>query len=161
LEQAGGIKSQLAQYRIGDPVNLSALAANASGATLSIRKPDGSQAQLAAGETRFSQTDQPGIYEVLAPQPPTRFAVNLDAAESRTAPLPIEELERLAVPMKPREVELAKQTAQKLQLHNADLESRQKLWRWLIVAALVVLMVETWLAGWITRRAAARVEATT
>jgi hypothetical protein len=40
------------------------------------------------------------------------------------------------------------------------LEGRQKLWRWLIVAALAVLLVETWLAGWITRRAAAPVEVT-
>jgi hypothetical protein len=34
------------------------------------------------------------------------------------------------------------------------------LWRWLIVAALAVLLVETWLAGWITRRSAAQAEAT-
>jgi hypothetical protein len=32
------------------------------------------------------------------------------------------------------------------------LEQRQKLWRWLIVAALAVLILETWLAGWLTRR---------
>jgi len=36
-------------------------------------------------------------------------------------------------------------------LHNAELEARQKLWRWLIIAALGVLLVETWLAGWLTR----------
>jgi hypothetical protein len=160
LDQAGGLKAQVAQYRVGDAIDLSALVPKSAGAAISIRKPDGSPVQLASGETRFVQTDQPGIYEVSGLPSSTRFAVNLDSAESRTAPLPLDELERLGLPMKPREVELAKQAEQKQTLHNADLESRQKLWRWLIVAAVGVLLLETWLAGWLTRRAVARIEAT-
>ena len=38
-------------------------------------------------------------------------------------------------------------------MYNAELENRQKLWRWLILAAIVVLIVETVLAG---RRSAAQ-----
>ncbi len=38
-------------------------------------------------------------------------------------------------------------------MYNMELENRQKLWRWLILAAIRVLIVETWLAG---RRAAGR-----
>jgi hypothetical protein len=90
-----------------------------------------------------------------------KFAVNLDAAESKTAPMPTDELERLGVPMKPVETTPTLQAAQQQTLHNAELEARQKLWRWLIVAALAVLLGETWLAGWITRRAAVPVEAGT
>ena len=37
------------------------------------------------------------------------------------------------------------------QLHNAELEGRQKLWRWLILAAIGVLIVETGLAGRVKR----------
>ena len=33
------------------------------------------------------------------------------------------------------------------QLRDIELENRQKLWRWLIVAALCVIGLETWLAG--------------
>jgi hypothetical protein len=160
LDQAGGISAQLAQFRVGDPVDLATLAANAGGATLSVRKPDGSQSELASGETRITQTDQPGIYEVSATPTPVKFAVNLDAAESRTAPLPADELERLGVPTESVEVSSVFQAAQLQTQHNTELEARQKLWRWLIVAALAVLLVETWLAGWITRRSAAPVEAT-
>jgi hypothetical protein len=87
--------------------------------------------------------------------------VNLDPAESRTAPLPIEELARLAVPVKAREIALAKPAERSAQLHKAELESRQKLWRWLIVGALVVLIVETWVAGRITRRAVVPAESPT
>jgi len=41
-----------------------------------------------------------------------------------------------------------------LHLQAIELEQRQKLWRWLIVAALMVLVGETLLAGWLSRRSA-------
>ena len=62
--------------------------------------------------------------------------------------MPVEDLERLGVPVKqlltrpPRAEE-----AKRRQLASAELENRQKLWRWLIVLALVVLLAESWLAG--------------
>jgi hypothetical protein len=161
LDQAGGAGAQLAQYRVGDRVDLHLLAAKNRSSTLSVRKPDGSQVQLETGETRFAQTDQPGIYEIIGAPAPVKFAVNLDPAESRTAPLPADELERLGVPLNSAPVTPALQAARREMLHNAEVEARQKLWRWLIVTALAVLLVETWLAGWITRRAAAPVEAAT
>jgi hypothetical protein len=85
--------------------------------------------------------DQPGIQ-------PGRFAVNLDPLESKTAPLPVEELERLGVPLK---TSAATPRDQRRQLLNAELENQQQLWRWLIVAALVVLIAETLMAAWLTR----------
>ena len=33
------------------------------------------------------------------------------------------------------------------QMYNLELENRQKLWRWLILAAIGILILETWLAG--------------
>ncbi len=153
LDLAGGIHAQVTQFQVGQTVDLTPFGVTPSGSSAStVVKPDGSKVGLAAGETKFSQTDQPGIYTVASTQPPGRFAVNLDPAESRTAPLPIDQLERLGVPLKPREVEWAKQAEHKQQLHAAELENQQKLWRWLTLAAVVVLLVETWLAGWLTRR---------
>jgi hypothetical protein len=35
----------------------------------------------------------------------------------------------------------------KRKLHDLELESKQKLWKWLIVAATGMLIMETWLAG--------------
>ena len=40
-------------------------------------------------------------------------------------------------------------------LQGIETENRQKLWRWFIAATLAVLLVESLLAGWTTRRAAA------
>ena len=148
LEQSGGVKAQLAQYVVGDPVALTPPETNQ---TVVVRKPDGTEIKLASEKT-FAQTDAPGVYAVTSMKPPMRFAVNLAPEESRTAPLALDELERLGLPLKPKPAELAKRAEEKVRLQVAELENRQKLWRWLIVAALVVLMLESWLAGRLTRR---------
>jgi len=170
LEQSGGIKAQLSQYTVGDTVPLPGAEAGTTnaGQVLLIRKPDGSEVKLARGE-KFSQTDLPGTYSVSSVQPVRegqenaaaafQFAVNIDAAESKTAPLATEELERLGVAVKAQPVQSEKQAEQKRRhLLAAELEHRQKLWRWLIVAALVVLVGETLLAGWLTRRTTVALE---
>jgi hypothetical protein len=161
LDLSGGIKPPLAQFRVGDEINLAAyLPAIAKDETITVHKPDGTDVHLGAGETRFSQTDLPGIYMVPGVTP-ARFVVNLDGAESRTAPLPPDELERLGVPVKPRDIPQTVQVAEKRRLHEAELERQQKLWRWLTLGALVVLIGETWVAGWLTSRAVSRTEVTT
>jgi hypothetical protein len=152
LDQSGGIKAQLAQYIVGDAVLLpGAETQSKTNQAIKIMRPDGSQIDLTAGE-KFSQTEMPGIY-LVASTPPWRFAVNLEPAESKTAPLAMEELERMGAPVKIQAAQGAAQMEKKrLNLRGAELENQQKLWRWLIVAALVVLVGETLLAGWLTRR---------
>jgi hypothetical protein len=148
LEQSGAGVGEARQYQVGDPVDLSGDAES-----VTIRKPDASEVRVTRGE-RFTGTDQPGVYTVASMQPPLRFTVNLAPEESRTAPLSFDELERMGVPIGHQLQGASKQVQQRREhLQAAQLESRQKLWRWLIVAALVVLMSETWLAGRLTRRA--------
>jgi hypothetical protein len=149
LEQSGGIKAQLAQYLVGDEVPLPHPNATQP---LKVRKPDGREVEARVG-ANFTETDLPGVYTVTSAQPPVQFAVNLAPEESRTAPLVIEELSRLGVPLKQQPLMAARDLEKKRQLlHAAELENRQKMWRWLLLAALTVLVMETWLAGWITRR---------
>jgi len=157
LEQAGPRDIAPTAYRVGDLVGLPAPPTDQAWA---IRKPDRSEARLPAHETRFGGTDQPGIYAASAGEASWRFAVNLDPAESRTASRQLDELERLGVPLKaapvpiPASPQLAQRHAQ------VELENRQKLWRWLILAALGVLLVETGLAAWVTRRRVAQSQPT-
>ena len=151
LELSGGLKAQAAQYYVGDTVPLTLSSATAA---ITVRKPDGRDARVTPGSP-FADTDLPGIYAVNGVEPPMRWAVNLDPAESLTTPLPLEDLERLGVPLKAQSLELAKvEEARKERLQATELERRQKLWRWLLVAALLVLLAETFAAGWITRRLA-------
>jgi hypothetical protein len=80
--------------------------------------------------------------------------VNLDAAESKTTPLPPDELERLGAPVS-LPPSAAVETARQVRLQSAELEARQKLWRWILAITLGVLLIETWLSGRASRRQAA------
>jgi Aerotolerance regulator N-terminal/von Willebrand factor type A domain len=123
-----------------------------------IHKPDGTTEQSPSGSAYFTDTDQPGVYQVDTPSGPRLFAVNLDPTESKTAPLGVETLEQFGCRMASATRKSADRDHRR-QLHNAELEGRQKLWRWIILTALGVLIVETWLAGRLTRSRFARVEA--
>jgi hypothetical protein len=156
LELSGGAFAPAAQFHVGDTVPL---APAETGATITL--PDGSSLKVAAGETNFTQTTMPGIYQVKAGTSEKRFAVNLDASESRTSPLPLDELEHLGAPVaKATTTTIAYAAHGKALLQSAELESRQKLWRWFIVATLGVLLMETAIAGRTARRLSAKAEAT-
>jgi hypothetical protein len=155
MELSGTIKPQLAAFAVGDMVDLSsARATNA----LAVRKPDGKTVPVAE-QKLFGETDQPGVYTVVGVERPFRFAVNLAPEESKTLPLAGEPLEKLGVPIRVQPLATAEQLAQKqAQLRSVELESNQKLWRWLIVATLVILIVETWIAARLSRRAPVQAE---
>jgi len=144
LEQSSNLPVPRAQYFIGDELPLPP-----GPAALTVRKPDGTEVAAAAG-SKFTATDQPGIYGVSPGTP--RFVVNLAPDESRIAPLPVERFTSLGVPLRdtlaptPAELALRKSRAEAI-----EVEQRQKLWRWLIVAALGVLLLETLIAGRLSR----------
>jgi hypothetical protein len=81
----------------------------------------------------------------------TAFTVQLDPAESERTPLPESELRALGLPLDPpkdfaRSAEIAKEVS------NAELESRQRLGWWLLVAAALFFLAETLYAGMAGRR---------
>ncbi len=147
LEESGVAGGGSRQYLIGDSVGRNP----ADPAGGSVRKPDGSDVELAAGARTFSETDAPGVYELRLADATGRFAVNIDPAESRTAALDEADLERfgLLLGAEPPPSEAAKEKER--QMREAELEHSQKLWRWLIVAALGILFIETLLAGYAAR----------
>ena len=116
-----------------------------------VRTPAGNELRLAANETVFSATDEPGIYTILGDEG-RAFAVNLASDESKTEPLPVETLEDLGVRLVSSTASPAEQAELRRQMQSRELENQQKLWRWLLVAALVVLLIETALAGRMARR---------
>ena len=164
LEESGATAPPPAQFYVGDSVPL-----GLNDAASVIHPPDGSELHLGSGEAIFSQTMTPGIYTLgtanrSADVPARsnsesglgrRFAINLDAAESRTAPMALDELERLGAPIVHQPTLAAQETERKVRLRNTELEERQKMWRWFILGTLGVLFVETWLAGRTARRAPA------
>ncbi len=152
LELTGGLTTAPSQYLVGDSVALTGLSGNAT----TLRIPDGTTVPLAVGSTNFSQTLQPGIYTITSAPVPKQFAVNLDPAETRTMPLSVDELEHRGAPVTATVlVDTATDAKHQAILQSSEAESRQKLWRWLIAAALAVLLGESALAGWTARRSIA------
>jgi hypothetical protein len=157
LDFAGAATSAPAQYHVGDVVPLPATTGTET--KMTIRLPDGSQEAVPAGQTNFAKTISPGVYQVTSGDVAKPFAVNLDASESLTAPFAVDELERLGVPMARPVASAQRETERKVNLHNAELENRQKLWRWALAGTILILLVETWLAGRTLRQAALPTEA--
>lgn len=116
------------------------------------QKPDGKKISLAANAP-FTETDMPGIYSATFDGKERRFAVNVPLDESRTAPIAPDELARLGVPLQiTSDVSVAEKRRVQRHLAQAELENRQKLWRWLIAGVLAVTLGEIALGGWLARR---------
>jgi hypothetical protein len=130
---------------VGQPIDLSQ-----RDAYRQLVGPQGDVVNLQPGQQLYAQTDQVGIYRFIGPSDTWEVAVNLDPDESRTAPLDLAELEQRGVQLGTYE-SAAELTDRERQLRDNELESRQKLWRWLLVAALSVLAIETYLAGQTSR----------
>jgi hypothetical protein len=149
LEASAGLDSGQAQFFVGDPVTLPA----AEVGDRRVRKPDGAVVALAAGASVFTGTDQPGLYQLETAAGARVFGVNLDPAESATAPMPPESLERVGLRGAPSGA-AAPLAQTRESSFAAGLERDQRLWRWLLVAVLGVLLVETVVASRASRRTA-------
>jgi hypothetical protein len=115
-----------------------------------VTKPDGAKVVLPSTATTFDATDMPGVYRYAAGDESWSFAVNVAPRESDTAPLEPAKLEALGVKLG-MHLSQTEQAARDRQLRDTELESRQKIWKWLIVGAVSVLLCETLLAGWRAR----------
>jgi hypothetical protein len=108
--------------------------------------PAGQTKVLPDSATEFPGTDEVGLYVFSGQQVSQSVAVNLPPQESRTVPLDPSELEQRGVPL--GRAETAAETSLKnRQMKDVELESQQKLWRWLLVMALSVLALETYFAA--------------
>jgi len=170
LEYGGVLVGQRSQHFVGDSIPISPMPApstssgqalslpnGSQSADLKIRKPDDSVINHDHNQQSFAEADQPGIYTIESSAGDRLFAVNLSVAECRTIPMSVEDLEGLgvslgqssSVPASSVPAELVKQAARRSSF--VDLESDQKLWRWALVALLAAALIETWLAGWLSR----------
>ncbi len=80
------------------------------------------------------------------------YAVNIDPAESRLAPLDDGVLEGLGVRLAGGASELAARAEDAAEADLREAEAKQKFWRWAIAAVLVALIAETAIAGMKQRR---------
>ncbi len=148
--ELGGVRPAVpALHKVGDQIRLAATPEQQARVAFT---PEGASIALPDTATEFDQTRVPGIYTLVRGGATNRFAINLDPVESRTAPLAPDDLERLGVPLARTSASPAVTAVHQARLQSAELEGRQKLWRWLVVAALGLVLTETLLAGWAARR---------
>ena len=154
LEYGGILVGRQSQYFVGDSVTIPIVSQQ-----VQIQKPNGTRTSLNPNDKAFIQTDMPGLYTVESPDESRFFAINLPAKESRTAVMPIEDLEQCGVSLSQatglaaeRSVLLSdlQTTRSKHQSDLAGLEYQQKVWRWVFVVLLAVSLIEIGLAGWLT-----------
>ncbi|MFT5299770.1 MAG: hypothetical protein ACI87E_004294 [Mariniblastus sp.] len=142
---------------VGEPIEFPKLK---TGQEREMIAPDGTVELITADQTRFSETNQPGIYRLVAKSMfeatdevnqdavnvEILFAVNVDRRESKTTAIPIEKIEMYGVNVGQQDSETS-ELAQMREMRDRDLESSQKVWKWLILVAIGLLIFETWLAG--------------
>jgi Aerotolerance regulator N-terminal/von Willebrand factor type A domain len=117
--------------------------------TAVITKPD--ETTIAwKSSTDLDQINQPGIYQFTDDGQTRSFAVNLPESESDTSPLADDALERFGVTVG-KTLSVAQTQANQRQLRDVELENNQKLWQWLLAAALALLAIETLWGGLLSR----------
>jgi len=151
LEYGGSVHGGKPQYFVGDQVPIPQSLTLGS-ANIQVRKPDGSLINLDTGQQTFAQTDLPGIYAIESSAGKQLFAVNLPVKECQTTVMPIEDIERLGVSLR-QSAKIPPEQIKQVEHHSnvVELELKQKLWRWVLVTLLAVSLIESWLAGWLTR----------
>jgi hypothetical protein len=129
-----------------------------AGAAVWWVRPDGEEERLEQGPGSGVGTllTRPGIYRWAGPEGEGRLAVNLEPTESRTTALVVEDFALLGVPLGEGASVGIRDGQRRAELSRAEIEGRQRLWRWFLGVTLVVLMFETWLAGRAARRSGMR-----
>lgn len=150
---------------VGEPLPLPP--AEETGATtgLTVKLPNGDSVESKGIEGVFRRTEQPGLHSVKHAGGESVFAVNLAAAEGRVDAFDPLTLADFSVPVlvdsdlanadsgaasaaQRRAIALREKAAdEQRRMEKSEKEQRQKLWKWLVLAVLGVLLLETWVAG--------------
>lgn len=155
LEYGSGRGATRPQYHVTDtltPKHFGILSEN-----VVIEDPVGDVQTVPINQTyRFAQ---PGIYRMavdeaaLAAGDVTFLAVNMLPEESQVSPLSLDVIAANGVQLVNAKSKRKQLSAnQRRQLMNEELESRQQLWKWLLVGAGALLLSETLLGGWLAYR---------
>ncbi len=143
LEHALGDRPSVSATTIGEPLPVALLDQAAT-----IKQPDGQSVNWEPASP-LPQAEQAGLYEMQSGTERATVAVNLPPEESRTDPLQPEQLEAYGVrwsEQAQRPTATAPTATQLRQQQLRELEERQQLWRWGVLAALGFLALESWAA---------------
>ncbi|GAA4471768.1 BatA domain-containing protein [Novipirellula rosea] len=123
------------RYRVGDRLD------EASGHPTRVAAPEGDAPESTTLDSDNRLT-RPGVYRMDQDGKLQTIAVNLADSESHVEPMDAATLEKLGVQLgKAQSNEVRKESER--QSKDVELESNQKLWQWLMAAAMGLLVTET------------------
>lgn len=136
-------KTQSRQFFVGDQIRISKFNNGNVAGSVSIIPPGNDVAPIKAGDVFLP--DKPGLYTVSGSDWSEMFAVNIIPSESRTEPIPMDQFQRLGLPMNdlvatPEQLAAAVAT-EKTEAH------RHEYWQWALAAMLLFVIIETVLAA--------------
>lgn len=153
VRYASGYTETPASRTVGDALDLASVLAGHAG-ELAVLAPSGERSRV-AGDAHAVELGAPGFYEVrpAAGGPPLAVvAVNVDRAESDLTAMDPEELASAVTRTDGGLSSAGSEPA----VSTEDHESRQALWRYLLMAALLLLAAETVLSNRLPAQARAR-----
>lgn len=137
LRDSGALAAAATGYIVGDTIQPAEFPAT-------IKSPDGKLSD-ALGADASALAHVPGIYEIVTPSNRYEIAVNLAASESATGMMPLENLMTLIESSRPAPTE-PEQTSTSEPLATDDparWERDHKIWKWLILVAILLLVTES------------------
>ena len=136
-------KTQSRQFFVGDQIKLSKFNnGNVAGSVSIIPPRNNDVASIKSGDVFLPY--KPGLYTVKGSDWSEIFAVNIIPSESRTEPIPMDQFQRLGLPMNDLEITpelLASDAAEKTEAH------RHEYWQWALATMLLFVIIETVLAA--------------
>jgi len=136
-------KTQSRQFFVGDQIKLSKFNNGNVAGSVSIIPPGNNDVASIKSWDVFLP-DKPGLYTVKGSDWSEIFAVNIIPSESRTEPIPMDQFQRLGLPMNDLEITpelLASDAAEKTEAH------RHEYWQWALATMLLFVIIETVLAA--------------
>lgn len=147
VDRIAGTDHETPRLTVGGAIRVEDVAPNMA-SDVEITVPSGTRTTVSRESTL--RLNEPGIFRLkwAGPTGPlsTALAVNLDPLESRTASLGLDELRSLGIPLL-GSIAGVQSAEEQRQLQSRELESSQRFWQWVILASVLILLVETWLAG--------------
>lgn len=157
LDPTGTARSAQRTYAVGQPISFAfddVVAVDDAGTILSEEA-----AEIGTESIRILE---PGLYRLQGRDAGGEFtrevAIQVPESESQLLPLDTDVFEQYGIGIGKVETDEQRREAAR-QLQVEELEQKQRMWQWLIAAGIVVLAIETFLAGWLAKRAAQQLAA--
>lgn len=146
LAPSADINPTQTHYQVGDKIGLE----NALDIFITTDQGDVVDELLILRHADSIELLRPGLYWLQSGEQRRQVAVQVPVSESRLAALDVAELEAFGLALQPLFGDAQRRESQR-KMQREELEGKQRLWQWLLVAGLIVLGLETWLAAWQSR----------